>query len=236
MNRDDALKKIKKCLALAASSNANEASVALHQAQRLMHEHSVSMTEMELLEVSQSTSQANNLRACTWEVALTAMINQIFGTQTISQIYNAIAPPSSSSFFKQKRRVVFIGLGASAELAGYCHDVLLRQIVKARKTYMAKLSKNCKPATRIARGDEFAFGFVSSMSDKITALKPSERDLPLIKAYTEERFPDLKMLDPKDRTKGQNVKRDDWMVGRIEGRSVNLNAGVGGGQKQELLA
>lgn len=236
MNRDQALRRIKKCLALAASSNANEAAVAMSQAQRLMQEHSVSMTEMELLEVSQASSKANNVQACIWEVTLCNMINQIFGTQSISQIYMQLATASHAWTHQKKRRVIFIGLAASAELAGYCHDVLLRQIVKGRKAYMAKLSKNCKPSTRIARGDEYAFGFVFSLRDKIAALKPSERDLSLMKAYTEQHFPDLKMVDPKDRTKGQNVKSDDWMVGRIEGRSANLNAGVGGGQKQELLA
>lgn len=236
MNREDALKKIKKCLALAASSNANEAAVAMSQAQRMMQEHGVSMTEMELLEVLQSTSQANNLRACTWEVAITVMINSIFGTQSISQLYMKLAPASHAWTHQQKRRVIFIGLGSSAELAGYCHDVLLRQIVKARKVYMAKLSKNCKPSTRIARGVEFALGFVSSLRDKIAALKPTERDLQLMKAYTEQHFPDLKIVDPKDRTKGRNVKRDDWIVGRIEGRSASLNAGVNGGQAQGLLA
>ena len=236
MNRDQALCKIKKCLALAASSNANEAAVAMRQAQLLMQEHSVTMTEMELLEVSRSSSEAGNFQACVWEVLLCTMINEIFGVQSISQQYFKQAPGSHASFFQKKRRMVFIGVGSGSELAAYCHDVLLRQIVKARKAYMAKLSKNCKPSTRTARGDEFAFGFVSSLRDKIAALKPSERDLALMKAYTEQHFPDLKMVDPKDRTKGQNVKSDDWMVGRIEGRSANLNAGVGGGQKQELLA
>lgn len=236
MNREQALRKIKKCLALAASSNPNEAAVAMSQAQRLMQEHNVTMTEMELLEVSQTTSEACNVQACLWEVGLCTMINQIFGTQTISQQYMKPGSPSRALSFQKKRRMLFIGVGSSPELAAYCHDVLLRQIVKARKIYMAKLSKNCKPSTRTARGDEFAFGFVSSLHDRVVALAPNEQHSALIKSYTELHFPDLTMTKPKDRTSGQNVKSDDWVTGRIQGRAASLHAGVNGVQAQGLLS
>ena len=48
MNREDALKKIKKCLALSRSANEHEAAVALRQAQHLMREHGLREQDVSL--------------------------------------------------------------------------------------------------------------------------------------------------------------------------------------------
>lgn len=86
MNRDQALSKIKKCLALAQSSNPHEAAAAMRQAQKLMAEHNVTETDVSLADVAEAVAPARLNALTNWEAMLSGLIAQAFGCDHFSRI------------------------------------------------------------------------------------------------------------------------------------------------------
>lgn len=233
MNRDDAIKKIKKCLALAASPNAHEAAAAMRQAQKLMNEHGLNETDLSLADVSEHKSAARHNVAVTWEVALSDLVASAFGC---TRFATKVPLLSRGLDFRLKRYYVFIGLGAAPELASYTYDVLARQCAKDRAAHIAKQPKACKPITKTARGDQFAYGWVHGVQALVERFASSDRNQALIEQYLTQKYPNMKTAQTKDRAKGRNVSHNDTMQGIQAGRNAKLDRGVGTGmQAQGLL-
>jgi hypothetical protein len=233
MNRDDAIKKIKKCLALAASPNAHEASAAVRQAQKLMNQHGMNETDLSLSDVSEQKSAARHNVSVPWEVALSDLVASAFGCSRFC--YKA---PLLSRQLKcsSKLHYVFVGLGAAPELASYTYDVLARQCAKDRAAHIAKQPKACKPITKTARGDKFAYGWVCGVQALVDRFASSERNEALIEQYMAQKYTYVKTGNTKDRAKGRNVSHNDTMQGIKAGRNAKLDRGVGTGvQTQGLL-
>lgn len=234
MNRDDAIKKIKKCLALAASPNAHEAAAAMRQAQKLMNEHGLNETDLSLADVSEHKSAARHNVAVPWEVALSELVSSAFGC---SRFCATMPLLSRSLSFSRKLHYVFVGLGAAPELASYTYDVLARQCAKDRSVHIAKQPKACKPITKTARGDEFAYGWVRGVQALVERFARSERNEALIEQYMAQKHPNMAASKTKDRAKGRNVSHNDTMQGIQAGRNAKLDRGVGTGmQTQGLLS
>ena len=79
MERDTALLKIKKCLALAGSSNPNEAAAAMRQAQKLMAMFGLNETDISLAEVVESAARARMTSLVNWEVIMSRIVADAFG-------------------------------------------------------------------------------------------------------------------------------------------------------------
>lgn len=233
MTRDDALKKIKKCLALAKSQNPNEAAIAMRQAQALMQEHSVSDDDVALSDVAAVTCSTRTASQPRWEVRLASMIAEAFGCDHIwtrTEMWIAYGRK------KQTRALVFVGVGSAAQIAAYAWDVLSRQCAKARLSHIRKQPARCKPITLTARGDEFAMGWVAAAGIQLDAFAGPEREVLLIEQYMAATWPDSTELKPKDRTKGRNVTLNDRQEGYVAGLSASLNRGVDGVPERGLLA
>lgn len=231
MTRDQALDKIKKCLALAKSSNPHEAASAMRQAQKLMAEHEVSDQDITLADVSESHACARSPATNLWEVALSNLEANAFGCETYC-IRRAVLRG-----FKPVRKLdyVFVGTGTAPEVAGYTYDVLARQCEKDRLVHIRKQPKNCKPITKTARGDEFALGWVRGVERLIERFAGTEKNELLLEQYMAEKHPNLTTAKVKDRTKGRNVSNNDRYEGLQAGRGAQLNRGVGGAAQQGLL-
>ena len=75
MDRQDAIEKIKKCLALSLSSNEHEAATALRQAKRMMERFGVSDEEVAPSEVSEAMTLASVKRnPAVWESMLSGLV------------------------------------------------------------------------------------------------------------------------------------------------------------------
>ncbi len=72
MNREEAILKIKKCLALAKSANENEAAIALRQAQALMREFQIDPDLLDIVEASCESKATKVPQA--WESSLVMTI------------------------------------------------------------------------------------------------------------------------------------------------------------------
>ena len=72
MDKNKAIEKIKKCLALAKSANENEAAIALRQAQALMREFQIDPDLLDIAEASCDSKATKTPQA--WEASLVLLI------------------------------------------------------------------------------------------------------------------------------------------------------------------
>lgn len=232
MTRDEALDKIKKCLALAASPEAYEAAAALRQAQKLMAQFDLTEVDVTLADVAEVRQAAQNTPMVRWEAALAQLVAMAFGCDS----YTTVRPTLGKSLqMRRQRSYVFVGVGPAADVAGYAFDVLTRQCAKDRRRHIGLQSKNCKPKTKVARGDLYAEGWISGVRDKLERFAGNERDAALVAQYMAQRHAGMDATDIKSRVKGKNVSHNDWRRGLEAGQRAELNHGVNGGHTRPLL-
>ena len=232
MTRDEALEKIKKCLALAASPEAHEAAAALRQAQKLMAQFGLTEADVTLADVSEVRQQAQNVPMVQWEASLAWMVARAFGCETFT---TQRVLTGKSVQMRRQRYYVFVGIGPAAEVAGYAFDVLSRQCARDRRRYIGLQSKNCKAKTKVARGDLYAEGWLAGVNDKLDQLAGSEHGTALITQYLKQRHSGMQEADIKSRVKGKNVTNNDWHQGLQAGKRAELNHGLSGRAAAPLL-
>lgn len=223
MTRDEALIKIKKCMALSRSAEAHEAAAALRQAQKLMELHDLSETDVSLTDVHEEVAKSPMTGLSQWQVELCVKIAEAFCCEYFTSLREGW---SDAGLWRRERRFVFIGIDAAPTLAAYAFDVLARQCAKARMAHIRKQPKGCKAITKTARGDEFARGWVISACALLHKLQPSEANETLLLEYMAAKHPDLGKVDLKDRTKGKRVDGHAH-AGYQAGKGATLNNGVG---------
>lgn len=233
MNRDQALAKIKKCLALSKSCNSHEAAAAMRQAQKLMTEHMLSPDDVALADVKMMACSTRTNSNPRWEVLLAKFIAEAFGCSTIWTRDGGRYLPNGRVAYT--RKVIFYGIASAPEIAGYAWDVLSKQCSRQRLAHIRQQSSRCKPITLTARGDVYAEGWAIGVRDKLDVFANPEKDQLLIEQFKSQQWPDSKTLDPKDRSVGRNVSNNDHYKGVVDGRNAQLNYGVSGAAKQGLL-
>ncbi len=167
------LGKIKKCLALAASDNPNEAATALRQAHALMEKHGVTAEGIVMGDIGESVIQSRTMarnKPEQWEAFLAATVGKAFGCSMMLHRY----VPQATARIKtiNEGSFVFVGLKAQAQVAAYTADVLVRRCKAARAAWIREklgeitaLPGGKKQATRL--GNEFALGWVHRISQLV---------------------------------------------------------------------
>lgn len=232
MTRDDALKKIKKCLAMSRSANEDEAAIALRQAQKLMEQFKLEDTDISLMDVGEAKARASSTAANAWELRLVRLIADAFGCEQFAEItgdYN------SAGNYTRKRFWVFVGIGAAHTIAAYACDVLVRQCARQRLAHIAKQPRNCKTITKTVRGDLFATGWVAGVEDKVQAFAQPPGDKQLLLAYIEREHGELETSEVRNTLKGSKVDFGHFAAGFHAGESAQLQRGIGGMPAQGLL-
>lgn len=175
---EDILRKIKRCMELSKSSNENEAAIAIKQMKRLMDHHNVTAQHVMAADVAEHGSKLDVWeRPAHWVLALHSAIGQALDCQCIVR-----------SGGRDKASLVFIGVGASAEIAGYAFEVLYRKLKKDRQDFIrTKLSRH-KQANKTKLADAFCDGWVMNVYAKVKNLSPNEEAAEKIKAYTQTKL------------------------------------------------
>lgn len=226
MNLEDALRKIKKCLALGKDKNAdpNIAAAAMRQAQALMSEHRINEGDARLSEVLTERCTARTTAHPRWENNLAVNIAQAFGCETIWTAERKFI----GGRITKHAALVFVGIGAAPKIAGYAWDVLSRQCVKARLAHIRTQPGRCKPITLTARGDVFAEGWVISATHKLQRLGGSDAEQLLIENYMKATWPNSTTGEALARgNKGHNVSTNDFHRGIVAGTHAQLDRAVG---------
>ncbi|MCK9622986.1 MAG: DUF2786 domain-containing protein [Methylobacter sp.] len=212
--QDKILGKIKKCLRLAASSNANEAATAMRQAQALMAAHNITLTDVRAAEANSHSAKANvKFKPTKWETILAQTAAKAFSCKLI--------------FFSGVGEWQFIGVEIAPELASYAFGVLLRQAKRDRAEYIKNNLKRVKTKGAVTkRADVYSTNWVWAAESKITAIAPSSSAKTAIAAYMDKHH--SKAEDMKSReTKGRQYDSDSHS-GYLAGCNANLNRGVDG--------
>jgi hypothetical protein len=231
MSREDAILKIKKCLALSKSSNENEAATALRMAQSLMKEFQIDPDLLDIVEASCESKATKTPQA--WEASLVMTIARAMQCKPIFS--------TGSSSWGIKASWTFIGVDPAPEVASYTFDVLYRQVIRARKAFIeTTLKRVTVKKNKVARADLFCEGWVASVKHLITDLNievptnTNER----IKKHMDQSRGELGSFTPKDRNKGKAFNdraANDYHAGRQSGKAAKLNQAMNGGEQYARL-
>lgn len=229
MDKNAILEKIKKCLALSASSNEHEAAAALRQARALMEKHGIN--DADVLAAGAGEKNAKSSASSTpsnWETMLASYVARGFGCSLLF----------SPGLFRNSGNWKFIGVGAAPEIATYAFTVLYRQLKRQRAEHIKTKLKRCKTATKTRRADLYCEGWVHAAAGKIAALAGTPEQEQAIDAYKAKHYPATCALNARDRNESRNLSdRDvmDYWQGQHSGRDAELNRGMGADGNMGLL-
>lgn len=229
MDKESALRKIQKCLALSKSSEPHEAANAMRQAQALMRQFDIDHPELLAAGVSSDwTKSRATRRPPTYEVHLAHVVAEAFGCDLIWS-GRWVSRTYAGGY-------LFIGGGASAQVAAYSFAVLGRKLIAARSEYTTVHLKRYR-RNKIAAADAFCDGWVLGVQQAVLPNPPDADQRAAIDAFRLINHPDIaeKPLATTSRALADTRRADDHAdSGWREGKKAQLHAGVGGGPAQQL--
>lgn len=225
MDKETALKKIRKCMELSKSSEPYEAAAALRQAQKLIEKFGIDHPEFLASGVSENWGQSTATKTpAVYETKLALMVAEAFGCELLF----------SKAFDAKKMKVVggykFIGIPPAPEISAYTFTVLRRKLTKARAEYIATSLKRYRK-NKTAAADTFCLGWVLAVKNAIASCSPNPKTAEAIKAYTEINYKEIPTLKPRHRElENERASKSHLHNGWIDGKNVTINQGVNGQQ------
>jgi len=221
------LAKIKKLLNLARrSSNSHEAATALNQAQALMRKHKLSQNDVDLLDITSKASKGAQSHAQCIPQYMTLLGQLICRAMGVNCYYSFQRNYMNN---QKQNTVIFYGPDERPEIAAYAFDVLSRQMVKARRTFIGSLRKNIKPATKTARADQFCEGWAEGAYQAIEPFIVTETEKTLMANFLAKMKKEQELSDLKPReAKKCRGDQDAAEAGFNAGLKARLNHGVSG--------
>jgi len=231
---DRVIRKIKRCLALSASSNETEAATAMRQAQALMREYRLKEVDVRVSDVEEVQSEKYRInRRPMWDRHLSAIVARAFG----------VCPLDVRRWSTPEGRVVsraqFVGVTPAPQIAMYAYEALLGKLTTARREYIAlvRAGRRCSSYSPETVGNHFALAWVSAVQGKVHDLVPrGEEDIALPSAPSGR---DLIAVEAQDK-----ALIEQYLAGKEIGKArkapeieLDMNAQVAGllaGQRVEL--
>lgn len=215
MDREKALARIKKCLALSKSPNEHEAAAALRQAQKLMEAHGILDHEVDESAVTSDFVDHDDYEyAVRKPLILTSIARLMRRAFAVESVWER--SPTD------KHRVRYFGQQANIMLATHSHTVVYRAVSAAWRAYL-KENPGLK-GRRNARAS-FVYGWCNVVIDKVAAISPDPDVKDRIERKKLEHYGWGGLVDVTGGTKsiyGRVV--DD---GSAAGRDFNINRPVG---------
>lgn len=217
------LDKIKKCLELAKkATNEYEAAAAMRSAQALMEKHRISSEQVGFAHIEEKSVHLNISRVVSYQAKFVNLIERAFGVKAIL-----------ADHFLQGREIRFIGTAPQPELATYCWAVLWPKLKEERTSYVKKQPNQCKRATKVARGDVFACGWVNGVYQQVHDFALSEHEIGIVESYTAHHYPNLRNTKPMHRGKKAN-KGSAESDGYTAGKKHSIHRPINGAEQQKL--
>lgn len=218
MNREDVLRKVRACLRLSKSANANEAAAAARQAQKLIEAYAIDQAELSEQDQEPICEAIHRRRGHKVPVYVAELANLVCNMCSVEVFVGGDLDNSA---------LHFVGPRTAAEVAQYSFEVLLRQLERAKRAHISRVRK---ASNRAARGDQFGSGWVHGcwramgIADQRTT---STRIAEYMKRYKTE------TVHPEAR-KSKAVTVNDRYAGHLAGRNAKLAPGVGSDQPGPL--
>lgn len=156
------LDKIKKCLALSASSEPHEAAAALRQAQALMAKYNVDEAILNRHEVGETKIQSkfSVSQPKVYEHKLIKTVCRAFGCAEMWE-------KSHSNRANPYGRWIIIGMKSQVQVAEYTISVLLRQMVKGRARFVSSISPGHSREYISTEANGWCMGWVITISKTV---------------------------------------------------------------------
>jgi len=215
MDKDKALDKIRKLLALAGSDNANEAATALRQAQKMMRMYGIDDDAVRLSAVHSETVTSGRQSVPDWSWQLAWVVSKAFGCRVWIE-----------SVYLGSDQIKMIGVGAKPKIATYAYTIFRRKLTADRAIYYRKTRG--KRINRVRRADQFAFAWVVSVEHEVNRFAESIPGI-VERAY-ELAISSRQMSTFKAKELG-DIDVKAFHEGRNAGANATLQQGVGGYQQ-----
>jgi hypothetical protein len=226
--------KLKKLFALSKSSNANEAVLALELAQKLMLEHGIKRNEVGEFEIIEDYFKGSGgEKPPRHEVYLVSSIATAFGCRS-AYGYKKGHESESGSFIWGYFGHTFVGLEHRVQIACFVAEVLLRKMKKARSEYIKKLTRVRSRTNKTKRADEFCFGWVFTVVQKLNQFTNTPDEQKAIDNYVAKlKWTDKLKTIYRGKVKASGI--DDFANGRRAGTGVEIQNGITGQESGALL-
>lgn len=203
--------KIRKLLALGASSNPHEAALAVNHAQRLLAAHNLEMADIQDKPDRADVAKLETVKVRPkWQRIISGCTASAFGCVSINST----------------GAVSFIGVGADPEIASYTYSYLVGEVKRLSKAFVKGINQDRETHKR-----SYCMGAADSIAE---ALQQMAKDTPvtpgalvpvrdaLIEATTKEIFPDLRTQLPKTSI----VFSRAYTQGLKDGANIQIRKGV----------
>lgn len=214
MDKQKIISKIQKCLRLAESGNANEAALALKQAQALMRIYDIREEDVHTLQINESAASSGGyFNPPYWALALSELVAEAFDCR----VYIARRDEAQPQFR-------FIGLEHTASVAAYSFAVLYRQLRKARREFMQSLGLADRNETR-RRGNVFAQAWLFQIARVVADFMGNPGTQATIDEYVQAQYGETAEL-LRDHTQPEIEDYDVILSGLKAARSIHLRRPV----------
>lgn len=216
MDKETAIKKIRKCMALAKSSEPHEAAAALRQAQKLMEQFGIDNPEVLAAGISEEWGKSASKKTPTqYEVNLASMVCHVFNCDLI------FSRRLSKTGMAIDGGYSFIGTVPAPEIAAYTFAVLRRQISKARKEYISTALKRHRK-NKTSAADEFCIGWVMAAKSQISEMVRTPEQDEAMAAYKRINYGEISTRDARHKSAGKKAA-EHVSNGWIEGKKANVH-------------
>ncbi|MGB4598452.1 MAG: DUF2786 domain-containing protein [Trichlorobacter sp.] len=225
MTRERVIEKVRKLLALSNSSNEHEAALAAAHAQRLLAEHNLAMSELEVRE--EGAGEAELLVARTVPKWLSALF------ATVANGFDCFPIVTSSATCSRLR---FIGVGEDPAVASCTLQFLMQELRRLATAYLRASEggpHRLNPTERQRIRNSYLLGGVQGVRQALAAQKAqtpttSTALVPvkdaLIQQYREEQIGQVRM----QRTRRSTVLSAAFQQGRTDGATLQMKPAAPG--------
>ena len=248
-NQDQIMDRIAKLLAMAESSNPNEAAIALERAQRLMREHQLSSDDISLHAISEQTENVPSmLRDRHLYTTLSQMIVRAFGITCFYTFRNSTI-----------NAITYVGPTDRVQSASYTFTVLARQAAQLKKDFVIQQKTQLRSElfdtynfsdiyydepnlstvwndfpvikrehTAIIRRNTKAYihGWLYAIYEKVTEFATTEEENRLIENFMEQNHSDITTMRKGRRTFYNQEQMDSFQQGEKDAAETSLYHGV----------
>lgn len=226
MDRETAIRKVLRCLRLAASSNPHEAAAALRQARALMDQHGLTEADAYASEIHDADAPTR----CRGAVPPRSLM---FLITVVSDGFRCDVVIARSRGWRGdgSTTIRFYGAGSDAQIAAYAFTVLRRQLEADKAKHTRRIRKRSSKETR---GEEFAIGWVSAVSRLFTKAELPAGRRAAIDAKMQAEHGELEMRGGREIGKLTASSWRDRDAGYDAGSRARVNAGLGESAQRKL--
>lgn len=226
MDRQTALRKVLRCLRLAASSNPHEAAAALRQARAMMDEHGFTEADAYATEIH-GAEAATRCRGAMPPQSLMFLIHVI----SAGFRCKPIVLREQGFYGAGATTVKFYGAGSDAEIAAYAFTVLRRQLESDKAKHTARVRKR---ANKEARGEQFAYGWITAVRQQFAAADLADERKAAIDLAVDRKHTNLRQTNGREIGKNGRAGYGDQEAGYIRGSKARVNPGIGDNGPRKL--